>query len=130
MVMSGWSVKLSTLFQGRLRPPKRFTSISPVTDTTLLESAEGETNICGRTGWRTRNLWFLSQTRYLLHYAARLRYMCTMVDIRGDRQWLHRSKVFQTDDFFILYPQGNRTQFKTSDDRFVVNLDKTFQGLT
>ena len=31
-VMSGWSVNLTTLFLGGLRPPKRLTSTPPVTD--------------------------------------------------------------------------------------------------
>ena len=31
--------------------------------TALLESAEGETKVCGRTGYRTRDLWLLKQTR-------------------------------------------------------------------
>ena len=29
----------------------------------LLESAEGETKVCGRTGYRTRDLWLLKQTQ-------------------------------------------------------------------
>ena len=31
--------------------------------TALLESAEGETKVCGRTEYRTRDLWLLKQTR-------------------------------------------------------------------
>ena len=43
--MSGRSVNLTTLFLGRLRPPKRFinTSCTYFLTTALLESAEGET---------------------------------------------------------------------------------------
>ena len=68
MVMSGRSVNLPTLFLGRLRPPKRLTStlctyFRRKLTTALLESAEGETKVCGRTGYRTRDLWLLSQTR-------------------------------------------------------------------
>ena len=68
MVMSGLSVNLPTLFLGRLRPPKRLTStlctyFRQKLTTALLESAEGETKVCGRTGYRTRDLWLLKQTR-------------------------------------------------------------------
>ena len=53
MVMSGRSVNLATLFLGRLRPPKRLTSAPCICfrhelATVLLESAEGETKVCGR----------------------------------------------------------------------------------
>ena len=49
---------------GRLRPPKQLTStkehiLSPVA---VLESAEGETKVSGRTGYRTSDLWLSSQT--------------------------------------------------------------------
>ena len=52
MVMSGRSVNLPTLFLGRLRPPKQLTSTSCTyfrqkLTTALLESAEGETKVCG-----------------------------------------------------------------------------------
>ena len=75
--MSGRSVILPTLFLGRLRPPKRLTSTSctyfrQLLTTGLLESAEGETKVCGRTGYPTRDLWLISQTRYRLRYATRL----------------------------------------------------------
>ena len=67
MVMSGRSVNLPTLFLGRLRPPKRLTStlctyFRQKLTTALLESAKGETKVCGRTGYRTRDLWLLKQT--------------------------------------------------------------------
>ena len=45
MVMSGWSVNLIILFPGGLKPPKRF----QYPTTALLESAEGETKVCGMT---------------------------------------------------------------------------------
>ena len=66
--MSGRSVNLPTLFLGRLRPPKRLTStlctyFRQKLTTALLVSAEGETKVCGRTGYRTRDLWLLKQTR-------------------------------------------------------------------
>ena len=56
---------------GRLRPPKQLTStevhiLSPVT---LLESAEGETKVSGRTGYRTSDLWLLSQILSVMVYA-------------------------------------------------------------
>ena len=68
MVMSGRSVNLPTLFLGRLRPLQRLTStlcayFRQKLTSALLESAEGETKICGRTGYRTRDLWLLTQTR-------------------------------------------------------------------
>ena len=68
MVMSGRSVNLPTLFLGRLRPPKQLTStlctyFRQKLTTALLESGEGETKVCGRTGYRTRDLWLLKQTR-------------------------------------------------------------------
>ena len=64
----GTAVNLPTLFLGRLRPPKRLTStlctyFRQKLTTALLESAEGETKVCGRTGYRTRDLWLLKQTR-------------------------------------------------------------------
>ena len=67
MVMSGQSFNLPTLFLGRLRPPKRLTStlctyFRQKLTTALLESAEGETKVCGRTGYRPRDLWLLKQT--------------------------------------------------------------------
>ena len=40
--------------------------LSPVT---LPESAEGETKVSGRTGYRTSDLWLLSQTLSLMVYA-------------------------------------------------------------
>ena len=46
--------------------------LSPVTDNRFLKSAEGETKVCCRTGYLTRDLWLLSPTRYRLRYAARL----------------------------------------------------------
>ena len=54
MVMSGRSVNLSILFPGRLRPPKWLISTSctyfrQLLTTALLQSAEGETKVCGRT---------------------------------------------------------------------------------
>ena len=68
MVMSGRSFNLPTLFQDRLRPPKQLTStlctyFRQKLTTALLESAEGETKVCSRTGYRTRDLWLLKQTR-------------------------------------------------------------------
>ena len=58
--MSGRSVNLTTLFLGRLRSPNRLTSTSRThfrqkLTAVLLESAEGETKICGLTGYRTRD---------------------------------------------------------------------------
>ena len=62
-VMLGRSVNLSKLFLGRLRPPKRLTSTSCTyfrqeLTTVLLESTEGEgeTKVCGQTGYRTQDL--------------------------------------------------------------------------
>ena len=68
MVMSGRSVNLPTLFLGRLRPPERLTStlctyFHQKLTTALLESAEGETKVCGRSDHRTRDLWLLKQTQ-------------------------------------------------------------------
>ena len=68
MVMSGRSVNLPPLFLGRLRPSKRLTSTLCTSfrqklTTALFESAEGETKVCGRTGYRTRDLSLLKQTR-------------------------------------------------------------------
>ena len=39
--------------------------------TALLKSAEGETKVCGRTEYRTRDLWLINQMRYRLRYVAR-----------------------------------------------------------
>ena len=56
----------TTLLMGRLRPPKQLTT------TALLESAEGETKICGRAGYQIRGLWLLIQTHCRLRYAVPL----------------------------------------------------------
>ena len=66
--MSGRSVNLPTLFLGKLAPPKRLTStlctyFRKKLTNALLESAEGETKVCGRTGYRARVLWLLKQMR-------------------------------------------------------------------
>ena len=71
MVIWGRSVNVTTLFMGRLRPPKQLTStkvhiLSPVT---LLESAEGETKVRCRIGYRTSDFWLLSQTLSMMVYA-------------------------------------------------------------
>ena len=55
-------------FLGRLRPPKRLIStlctyLRQKLKTALLESAEEETKVCGRTRYPTRDLWLLKQTR-------------------------------------------------------------------
>ena len=73
-VMSGRSVNLTTLFLGRLRPPKRLTSTSCIylcqlLTTAPLETAEGETKVCGQTGsllYRNKDLWLRSQVPYRL----------------------------------------------------------------
>ena len=72
MVMSGRSVNSPTLFLDRLRPPKWLTStlctyFRQKLTTALLESAEGEMKVCGRTGYRTWDLWLLKQTRVRVH---------------------------------------------------------------
>ena len=62
--MSGQSVNLTsltTLFLGRLRPPKQLTStlgtyFRQELTTAPLESAEGETKVCGLIGYRTQDL--------------------------------------------------------------------------
>ena len=74
--MSGRSVNLTTLFLGRLRPPKRLTSTSCTyfrqqLTTALLEKAEGETKVCCQTGYRTQDPWLTSQVPYRLRYAVR-----------------------------------------------------------
>ena len=76
--MSGRSVNLTTLFLGRLRPPKRLTSTSctfsrQYLTTALLEKAEGDTKVCCQTGYRTQDPWLTSQVPYRLRYAARLK---------------------------------------------------------
>ena len=66
MVMSGRSVDLFTLFRGRLRPPKPFTSTKRI----LSPSPEGKT---GERKWPDRVSspgLLLNQTRYRLHYTA------------------------------------------------------------
>ena len=75
-----WTVSLpTTLFLGRLRPPKWLTSTSRTyfhkrLTTAFLESVEGETKVHDRTGYRTQYLWLSSQMHYqqlILHYVAR-----------------------------------------------------------
>ena len=56
---------------GRLRSPKQITStkvhiLSPIA---LLESAEGETKVRCRMGYRTSDFWLLSQTLSMMVYA-------------------------------------------------------------
>ena len=75
--MSGRSVNLTTLFLGRLRPPKQFTStlctyFHQYLTTALVEKAEGETKVCCQTGYRTQDPWLTSQVPYRLRYAAHL----------------------------------------------------------
>ena len=87
----GRSVNLTTLFLGRLRPPKRFTSTSctyfrQCLTTAPLESAEGEMKVCGQTGYRTQGLRLTSQVPYRLRYAARQMIM------KGCVQWNQRIK--------------------------------------
>ena len=97
MVMSGRSANLTTLFVGRLRPPKRLTSPSctyfrQLLTTVLLESVEGETKVCGRTRYRTRDLWLLNRTRYRLRFAAR---QDTSQICRTGRKNLHKMLKLQ-----------------------------------
>ena len=61
--------KIATLFLGMLRHPKQLASTKckcfhQQLRTALLESVEGETKVCVRTGYRTRELWLLSLKRY------------------------------------------------------------------
>ena len=88
MVMSGRSVNLTTQILGRLRSPKQlaYTKCTYLTTARLdfrngsnlelqalvLESAEGETKVCGQTGYPTRDIWLVSQTLYRLRYAVQL----------------------------------------------------------
>ena len=83
--MSGWSVNPTTLFLGRLRPPKRLTSIKwpyfaydwqlPLTQWKGANNRRKDfmirESIC-RTRYRIGYLWLFSQTRHRLRYAARL----------------------------------------------------------
>ena len=75
-VMLGRSMNLTTLFLGRRRLPKRLTRTSCTyfhrkLTASLLESAEGETKVCGRTVYRTRGLWLLNQKPTALRGPAR-----------------------------------------------------------
>ena len=72
MVMWGRSVNVTTLFMDRFRPPKQLTStkahiLSPLS---LLESAEEETKVRCRTGYRTSDLWRISETLSMTVYAT------------------------------------------------------------
>ena len=85
MVKLGCSVNLSTLFLGRLKPPKWVTSTSctyfcQVLTTALLESEEGEMKVCGRTRSQTWDLWLLSQMRYEMRYKAPLRHQNVLME--------------------------------------------------
>ena len=71
--MLGRSVNLTTLFLGRLRPPKQLTSTSCTYSNwqlPFLKKAEGETKVCCQTGYRSQNPWLTSQVPYRLCYAA------------------------------------------------------------
>ena len=90
------SVNLTTLFLGRLRHSKRLTSTSCTyfrqqLTTAPLESAEGETKVCGQTGYRTHDLWLTSQVPYRLRYALRLLLKKIQI-IMSFKDW--RSKVY------------------------------------
>ena len=74
MVMLGWSANVTTLFMGRLRPPKQLTStkLHILLPVTLLESAEEDMKVSDRTvrtGYQTSDLWLLSQTLSMMVYA-------------------------------------------------------------
>ena len=75
--MSGRSVNQTILFLDRLRPISQAVNqyfvhiLSPVTYNWPSWSAEWETKVCGRTRYRSRDLWFMSQMHYRLRYAAR-----------------------------------------------------------
>ena len=67
----GRSVYVTTLIPGKARPPKQLasTKVHILSPGTVLESAEGEMKVSGRTGYRTSDLWLLSQTLSLMVYA-------------------------------------------------------------
>ena len=72
--MSAQSINLTTLFLGRLRPPKQLTSTLCkyiLSVTALLEPAEGGTKVCGQSGYQTRDLQLLSQKHHRLRYTTR-----------------------------------------------------------
>ena len=94
--MSGRSVNLTTLFLGRLRPPKRLTNTSctyfrQLLTTALLEKEEGETKVCCQTGYRTQDPWLTSQLPYRLRYAARAE-LLILIKKRKLRWFFHVSK--------------------------------------
>ena len=65
LIRSNTVINLTTHFLGKLRHLKWLTST-----TALLESVEGETKECDRTGYQTRDLWLLSQMSYGLPYMS------------------------------------------------------------
>ena len=127
--MSGRSVNLTTLFLGRLRPPKRLTStlctyFHQKLTTALLKSAEGETKVCGQTGYWTQDLWLTSQVPYWLRYAARhqqnivndswtcafkinndFRYHCFLTWNKWNEQWHHNAALqsINKENIFVFF---------------------------
>ena len=91
-------LSLTTLFLGRLRPPKRLTSTSctyfrQYLTTALLESEEGETKVCGQTRYQTQDLWLTSKIPYRLRYAARRHAKWTII-VRATEILLNVSMYF------------------------------------
>ena len=68
-VMSGRPLNLTRVFLGRLTLLLRLTGAHTFARNWQLP--KGETKVSGRTGFLTRDLWLLSQSRYRLRYAAR-----------------------------------------------------------
>ena len=101
MVMSGRSVNLTKLFLDRLKPCTYF---GQSLRTALLELVEGETKVCGRAWYRTRDPWLLSQTRYRLRYAVR---QCVCVCVY---QHSHVSGgKFYLEKIIAIFSGGNKT---------------------
>ena len=80
---------------GRLRPRKQLTStkvhiLSPVT---LLESAEGDTEVSCLTGYRTSDLWLLSRALSLMVY-AKFQYSLNVLSCEPTENCEYKRKLY------------------------------------
>ena len=98
---------ITTLFLGRRSPPQWLTSTSCIyfcqqLTPVLLKSAEEETKVCGRTGYRTRELWLLSQTRYRLRHATQREQNVKLQAIQPSRMMMKTQRSWQNAQFYRI----------------------------
>ena len=115
--------------------------LSPVTDNCpswislpFLNPVEGE-KVCGQTGYRTQDLWLMSQVPYRLHYAARPGFQWNLVIV--SMTW-RKSYTKDTLDYILpmLWPFVSFSHFinrssclRNSSKHFLRDFGETFQLL-